>query len=123
MRYDGEMKNRFKNFGLALATVLAVGPLGSSLAYAQNSGPAIAMGQRVVDQEGRPLGAVERIITDPSGQPRQVVLRTLAIRGGSPSALKVLPIEALLPPQTPTTPPVLVAPLSREEIDLLPNAQ
>jgi hypothetical protein len=123
MRYDCEMKNRFKNSGLVLAALLAVAPFGQSLAHAQNSGPAIAMGQRVVDPQGRPLGTLERIITDASGQPRQVVLRTLAIRGGAPSALKVLPIEALLPPEKPATPPVLVAPLTREEIDLLPNAQ
>jgi len=45
------------------------------------------------------------------------------VRGGSPSALKVLPLAALMASDKPTTPPTLVAPLAREEIDLLPNAQ
>jgi len=37
--------------------------------------------------------------------------------------LKVLPLAAFMASDKLTTPPTLVAPLAREEIDLLPNAQ
>lgn len=117
------MTNPFKLPGLLLATVLATSAVTVSLASAQAVAPSIAAGQKVVDPEGRLLGSVERIITDAAGKPSQVVIRTVAVRGGSPSALKVLPLAAFMASDKPTTPPTLVAPLAREEIDLLPNAQ
>ena len=54
---------------------------------------------------------------------RRFKMVAAAVRGGSPSALKVLPLAAFMASDKPTTPPTLVAPLAREEIDLLPNAQ
>lgn len=117
------MTNPSRLPALLFAAALAMGPLGASAAFAQNASPTIVAGQKVVDPEGRPLGSVERIIRDPSGKPSQVVLRTVAVRGGSPSALKILPISAFVESDKPSTPPILVAPLVREEIDLLPNAQ
>lgn len=117
------MTNPFKLSGLLLATVLVTSAVTVSLASAQAVAPSIAAGQKVVDPEGRLLGSVERIIADAAGKPSQVVIRTVAVRGGSPSALKVLPLAAFMASDKPTTPPTLVAPLAREEIDLLPNAQ
>ena len=117
------MTNPFKLPGLLLATVLATSAVTVSLASAQAVASSIAAGQKVVDPEGRLLGSVERIIADAAGKPSQVVIRTVAVRGGSPSALKVLPLAAFMASDKPTTPPTLVAPLAREEIDLLPNAQ
>jgi hypothetical protein len=103
---------------LAAAALL----LGTGAAQAQNgpSAPPIAPGQTVLDPDGRVLGKVERLIPGPAGTPGQVVVRTVAVRGGAPSALKVLPQGAFQPSNTPGT---LVAPLAREEIDLLPDAQ
>jgi hypothetical protein len=37
--------------------------------------------------------------------------------------MKVLPLAAYTASDKPTTPQTLVAPIAREEIDLLPNAQ
>lgn len=117
------MTNPFKISGLVLATVLVTSAVTASVALAQAAPSTIAAGQKVVDPEGRLLGSVERIIADGAGKPSQVVIRTVAVRGGSASALKVLPLAAFLASEKPTTPPTLVAPLAREEIDLLPNAQ
>ena len=117
------MKNPFKISGLVLATVLVTSAVTTPMALAQTASPTIAAGQKVVDPEGRLLGSVERIIADAAGKPSQVVIRTIAVRGGSPSALKVLPLAAFMASDKPTTPPTLVAPLARDEIDLLPNAQ
>ncbi len=117
------MTNPSKIAGLLLASVLVTSTITAPVALAQTAAPMIAAGQKVVDPEGRLLGSVERIILDAAGKPSQVVIRTIAVRGGSPSALKVLPLAALMVSDKPTTPPTLVAPLAREEIDLLPNAQ
>ncbi len=117
------MTNPSKIAGLLLASVLVTSAITAPVALAQTAAPMIAAGQKVVDPEGRLLGSVERIITDAAGKPSQVMIRTVAVRGGSPSALKVLPLAALMASDKPTTPPTLVAPLAREEIDLLPNAQ
>ena len=117
------MTNPFKISGLVLASILVTSAVMAPMALAQTAAPMIAAGQRVVDPEGRLLGSVERIIADGTGKPSQVVIRTVTVRGGSPSALKVLPLAAFMASDKPTTPPTLVAPLAREEIDLLPNAQ
>lgn len=117
------MTNTSKIAGLLLAASLVAATVTVPAALAQTAAPMIAAGQKVVDPEGRQLGTVERIISDAAGKPSQVVIRTVAVRGGSPSALKVLPLAAFMASDKPTTPPTLVAPLAREEIDLLPNAQ
>lgn len=117
------MTNPFKIAGLLLAASLVAATVTVPVALAQTAAPMITAGQKVVDPEGRQLGTVERIISDAAGQPSQVVIRTVAVRGGSPSALKVLPLAAFMASDKPTIPPTLVAPLAREEIDLLPNAQ
>jgi hypothetical protein len=121
--YNEPMTNPFKISGLVLASILVTSAVMAPMALAQTAAPMIAAGQRVVDPEGRLLGSVERIIADGTGKPSQVVIRTVTVRGGSPSALKVLPLAAFMASDKPTTPPTLVAPLAREEIDLLPNAQ
>jgi len=117
------MINPSKISGLVLVTILVTSAVTAPLALAQTAAPMIAAGQKVVDPEGRLLGTVERIIADAAGKPSQVVIRTIAVRGGSASALKVLPLAAFMASDKLTTPPTLVAPLAREEIDLLPNAQ
>lgn len=117
------MTNPSKIAGLLLASVLVTSAITAPATLAQTATPIIAAGQKVVDPEGHLLGSVERIITDAAGKPSQVVIRTVAVRGGSPSALKVLPLAAFMASEKQTTPPTLVAPLAREEIDLLPNAQ
>ena len=117
------MTNPSKFAGLLLAASLVAATVTVPGALAQTAVPMIAAGQKVVDPEGRLLGSVERTISDAAGKPSQVVIRTVAVRGGSPSALKVLPLAALMAPEKPPPPPTLVAPLAREEIDLLPNAQ
>ena len=89
-----------------LAILIAAAPSLAAADTPSAGGPPV--GAKVMDDKGKAVGRVEKIITGPDGQPKQVLVRVDRV-------LRTLPVEALK-----LSGDAYVAVLSRAEIAALP---
>jgi hypothetical protein len=96
-------------FALLTALLLTAPALASALAQDRAAAPAV--GAKVVDSKGKPVGTVEKVITEADGRPVQVMVRVDRI-------LRTLPVDALAPSGN-----AYASVLSRAEITALPPSE